>query len=322
MFASVVKLGHSTWLWANRNCPWTNVYGFARTLLALATASTLIFNETHTLFRPAAGIPQFPVCKDVGVIGIFCLGSGHLEFVRWIVVGILFVVASGWRPRYTAIFHWWISFSLNASAITLDGGDQITAVLTLLILPLALTDSRKWHWQSVSCKESISTSECLRRVTALTTHLAIRVQVAIVYFHAAVAKLAVEDWVNGTVLYYWLTDPRVGLANWSQGIVPLFKTQFVTVITWSAIGLELFLFMALVMPKAAWKYLLRAGIAFHVAIAVMMGLISFSTAMIAALILYLRPFEEEFGFSFVKNLFAKKQVAERRESTVVDVVEV
>jgi len=322
MFASVVRLGKSIWLWANNNCPWTNVYGFARTLLALGTASTLIFNETHILFRPGAGIPQFPVCKDVGVISIFCLGSGHLEIARWIAVGILLVIASGWRPRYTAIFHWWISFSFNASAITLDGGDQITAVLTLFILPIALTDSRKWHWQSVSCTASLSTFECLRRVTALTALIAIRVQVAIVYFHAAIGKLSVEDWLNGTVLYYWLTDPRVGLANWSKAIVPLFRTQFVAIVTWSAICLELFLFMALVMPKAAWKYLLRAGIAFHVAIALTMGLISFSMAMIAALVLYLRPFEEEFAFSFVKNLFTRKQVAERVESAVADVVDV
>jgi antimicrobial peptide system SdpB family protein len=321
MFASVVRLGKSIWLWANNNCPWTNVYGFARTLLALGTASTLIFNQTHILFRPGAGIPQFPVCKDVGVISIFCLGSGHLEIVRWIAVGILLVIASGWRPRYTAIFHWWISFSLNASALTLDGGDQITAVLTLLILPIALTDDRRWHWQSVSCKENLSLRECLLRVVALTGHIAIRLQVAIVYFHAAVGKLGVEDWVNGTVLYYWLTDPRVGLANWSKAIVPLFRTQFVAVITWSAICLEIFLFMALVMPKVAWKYLLRAGIAFHVSIALTMGLISFSTAMIAALVLYLRPFEEEFAFSFAKNVFARKEMAERMEPAGVDVVD-
>jgi antimicrobial peptide system SdpB family protein len=151
----------------------------------------------------------------------------------------------------------------------------------------------------------------LRRVTALTALAAIRVQVSIVYFHAAVGKLAVADWVNGTVLYYWLTDPRVGLANWSKAIVPVLETPFVAVVTWSVIGLELFLFMALVMPKPAWKYLLRAGIAFHVTIALTMGLISFTTAMIAALILYLRPFNEEFAFAFLKNLFVTKHATAR-----------
>ena len=309
MLPGLVKLGKATWLWANQHCPWTNVYGFARTLLALATASTLIFNETHILFRPGAGIPEFPICKDVGVIGIFCLGRGNLELARWIAAAILLIVASGWRPRYTALFHWWISFSLNSSALTLDGGDQITAVLTLLLLPLALTDNRRWHWQSVVWTESHSALECLRRVIALTAHIALRFQMSIVYFHAAVGKLNVDDWVNGTVLYYWFSDSRVGLANWSRAIIPVLRTPFVAAITWSAIVLELFLFMALVMPKAAWRYLLMAGIAFHVAIAVTMGLISFSTAMVAALVLYLRPFEQEFAFSFVRSLFTRKEVS-------------
>jgi antimicrobial peptide system SdpB family protein len=216
------------------------------------------------------------------------------------------VVASGWRPRYTAIFHWWISFSLNSSAIIVDGGDQVTAVLTLLILPIALTDDRRWHWQSLSNTGSLTTYQALKRVTALTALVAVRVQVSIVYFHAAVGKLAVQDWVNGTVLYYWLTDPRVGLARWLKALVPLLETPFVAIITWSVICLEFFLFMALVMPKPAWKYLLRAGIAFHGAIALAMGLVSFSTAMIAALILYLRPFNQEFGFAFLKHCFVTK----------------
>jgi antimicrobial peptide system SdpB family protein len=115
---------------------------------------TLIFNETGILFRPGSGMPNYPVCQGVGILGIFCNFNPYLEVARWISVIILLVVASGWRPRYTALFHWWISFSLQTSAITVDGGDQVTAVLTFLLLPIALTDKRKWHWQSVSAEEN------------------------------------------------------------------------------------------------------------------------------------------------------------------------
>jgi antimicrobial peptide system SdpB family protein len=308
MSTSVSGLGESIWDWAARNYPWTNVYGLARTLLALGTVLTLASNGSDILFRPASGISQFPVCGDVGMIGVFCLGRRHLEIARWISVLILLVVASGWRPRYTAIFHWWISFSLNASAITLDGGDQITAVLTLLILPIALTDNRKWHWQSIVSNDRFSTTEVLRRTIALTTLVAIRIEVSIVYFHAAVGKLSVADWVNGTVVYYWLADPRVGLANWLGVIAPLLKTPFVVVITWSALLLETALFMALVMPKKVWRYCLLAGVVFHLGIALTMGLISFSIAMCAALVLYLRPFDQNFALSFARNLLRSKGV--------------
>lgn len=50
----------------------------------------------------------------------------------------------------------------------------------------------------------------------------------------------------------------------------------------------------LVMSKVYWSPLLALGIAFHAAIAIMMGVTSFSIAMIAALILYLRPTESVF----------------------------
>lgn len=53
--------------------------------------------------------------------------------------------------------------------------------------------------------------------------------------------------------------------------------------------------MALVMPKKAWGFLLPLGIAFHVGIAVVHGLVSFGFAMIAALVLYLRPTDEPFA---------------------------
>lgn len=66
----------------------------------------------------------------------------------------------------------------------------------------------------------------------------------------------------------------------------------VGLLTWGAIILELVLAMALVMPKPAWKPLLAIGILFHIAIALTMGLTSFGFAMIAALLLYLRPAEQ------------------------------
>jgi antimicrobial peptide system SdpB family protein len=236
-----------------------------------------------------------------------------LEITRIISIVILLIVASGWRPRYTAIFHWWIAFSLHASAITVDGGDQLTAVLTMLILPIALTDKRKWHWQPAPIVEDISQAEVLRRITALVTFAAIRFQVAIVYFHAAVGKLSVGDWANGTVLYYWFTDPIVGLPDWLTIFLPVLHSPFVVVITWLTLILEILLFMALVMPRPALKYCLIAGIIFHLAIALAMGLISFSIAMVAALVLYLRPFDQDFAFSFARKLFRSRRLAERKE---------
>jgi len=138
---SLTKLGEFSWSQVESYNPWTNVYGLARTLIATGTCLTLIFNAPSILFRPAAGIDQFPVCHGLGSYGVFCLADPYLELARWGSVIALIIIASGWRPRVTALPHWWITFSLQNSAITIDGGDQIAAVLTFLLIPLALTDS-------------------------------------------------------------------------------------------------------------------------------------------------------------------------------------
>ena len=293
---------------AKENTPWTNVYGLARTALALGTLLTLLSNRPTNLFRPGSGIDEFPVCSGVGEYGIFCLTAPNLEAARWLSIVILIVAASGWRPRYTAIFHWWVVISLQTSAITLDGGDQISAVLTLLLLPIALTDSRKWHWQKAAQSNDAS-GYILKSLIAISALIAIRLQTSIVYFHAATAKLSVDEWVDGTILYYWLNDHTIGLPNWLKIFFPILTTRLVVIFTWGTLLLEILLFMGLVMPKKYWKPLLIAGIIFHAGIALAMGLISFGLAMTCALILYLRPFEAEFDFSklieYVKKIFKK-----------------
>src|SRR5437588_9408802 len=110
--------------------PWTNVYGVARTMLALATAATLITSSTETLFRPALGFPGVPACVGAGRFSFFCLiPREDLELAQAIAAAILLVVASGWRPRLTGVPHWWISYSFAVSATIPDGGDQVIQIL-------------------------------------------------------------------------------------------------------------------------------------------------------------------------------------------------
>lgn len=199
---------------SKRTYPWTNVYGLARSLLALGTLLTLVFNDTTILFRPGSGIPDYPLCSGIGNFGIYCLFSQQLDIAKWISITVLLAVLSGWRPRITAIPHWWVSLSLHTSALTLDGGDQVTAVLTFLLLPISLTDDRKWHWSlKKNTIQTIAPFEPFRIILSVITYWVIRFQVSIIYFHAFVAKVSIEEWLDGTILYYWFTDPVVGLPS-------------------------------------------------------------------------------------------------------------
>jgi sporulation delaying protein B len=186
-----------------------------------------------------------------------------------------------------------VSFSFQASATIPDGGDQLSALLTLLLLPIALTDERKWHWSfPKGCNLPPTTNkETLRRITARMAFLLIQLQVAAVYFHSSISKLAVEEWANGTAMYYWLIHPTFGVPYWLRGIVYALVTTPIGVacVTWGVVVFEFLLAIGVLFSLRSRCFLLQAGIVFHCAIAVLMGLTSFSVVMIAALVLLLQP---------------------------------
>ena len=109
--------------------PWSNTYGLARTLIALGTLSSLLFNRADFLFRPAPGSEIVPVCRDYNSFGLFCLVD-NLQVAIIIAIILLLIVASGYRPRIMGPIHWYITYSYTTSATLLDGGDHISTILT------------------------------------------------------------------------------------------------------------------------------------------------------------------------------------------------
>lgn len=281
--------------WGKSSVPWTNVYGLARSILALSTALALIFNDARIFFRPASGFESYPYCNSG--FSLFCLVPNDyliLNITKWICIAILLLVASGWRPRITGILHWYIVYSFHSTALTLDGGEQVATVFTLLLLPITLTDPRKWHWSSYS-RDTNSKKHIYSAIIAMNSYILIRVQVAILYFNSTIAKMFEEDWLNGTAVYYYANDPMLGFPDLLLNLFsPILASPAVVFITWGTLIIQLLLFMFLIAPKKYWSYMLIAALLFHEMIAVMLGLITFSLAMLAVLILYLRPLENTF----------------------------
>jgi antimicrobial peptide system SdpB family protein len=256
---------------------------------------TLIFSPSSSIFRPATGLDGAPVCTGARAATLFCLvPRDRLEIARWCAVAILLVVASGWRPRITGILHWWVSFGFFATGVVIDGGDQCAGILSLLLIPVTLTDPRRWHWDPAPVVREEKRMLVARVALAVT-----RLQVAGIYFHASVGKLPVEEWADGTALYYWLLHPSLGAPGWLAAILRplLLNGPFVALLTWSVLVLEISLFMGLIAPKPTRKWLLVAGVLLHSGIIVLHGLVSFGLTMFGALILLLRPFEQELDFA-------------------------
>lgn len=304
----LTKLGQRAEKYSSKFNPWSNLYGVGRTLLATGTFLTLVTNPTYVLFRPAAGIPEAPVCKGVSALSFFCVLEGNLEIARWIAVSILFLVMIGIYPRVTALPHWWITFSLQNSAMIVDGGDQFGAVLTFLLLPVALTDSRRWHWTKPSAEAPKNNTRLLvKRLVAHSALFVIRVQVAIIYFNTAIGKFIVPEWIDGTVVYYWfIEDDLVGVDSWLEPLlIPLLTSNLVSFLTWAVLALELSLGLAILMDKKAQRVLLVLGILFHLSIGFFLGLVSFAFATTSALWLYLGP-RRGVTLEQVKKLFGEQ----------------
>lgn len=307
--SKIEKLNKYLINWTSLSMPWTNVYGLARSILALSTAMTLAFNDARIFFRPTSDSLDYPKCENG--ISIFCFVPNdyiYLNATRLLCVVLLLVVASGWRPRFTGILHWWITFSFMHSATTIDGGEYVAAVITFLLIPITLTDPRKWHWSQLTFNEGITENKILyMKLIALVSLVAIRFQVAILYLHSTVAKIAQEDWVNGTAVWYYVQSPMLGLHPVMFDFFKMFlASPWIVVPTWGTIILQFFLFAALIAPKKYWRYFLILAILMHEIFAIFLGLISFSMIMFAALILYLRPVEEIFNFKGIKRIFKGK----------------
>ena len=276
--------------------PWSNVYELARTLLALGTLSTLALHSADELFRPAGiAMSDLPGAPPLARFSLFVLLGAHQEIARFLAVSALALVAIGWRPRFTGVLHWWISFSFAVSAGLIEGGDQVTANLTLLLVPVTLTDGRRWHWAAPPACGRLRTQ--VGAAVAASALLVARLQVAIIYLHAAVGKTAVAEWVNGTATYYWFLHPTFGAPDWLRAwLAPLLAHgPVVMALTWGTILLEFVLFAGLFMEKRYRGPLLVAGLAFHLGIVLVHGLASFFLAMAGALVLFLRGPREPFG---------------------------
>lgn len=275
--------------------PWTNVYGLARSILALSLLCTLVFSGMDTLFPLADGEqlirPNNFFFEKISIYHIL----GNVSFAYYTSIFILIFVISGYLPQITGILHWWVSYSYLASGIILEGGDQIIAIITLLLIPVTLTDRRLNHWS-----KTVVPGNQYVKFFIWSVYGMIILQVAVIYFHSAVAKFSVDEWLNGTATYYWFTHNTFGVPySIKPFMAKLMSNRFMVITTtWGAILFELILAGWIFMKRNTynWKLLFIAGIFFHLFIALIFGLASFGITMTGALVLYLFPKDKHFNF--------------------------
>lgn len=260
----------------------------ARALLALCMLTTLLFTSVEQLF------PAYHLAKmSENVKGVM-----HLNFFLWFdsplipylfSIVVLLTCILGYFPRFLCILHSWVAYSIFYSMLIVEGGDQINVILTFLLIPVCVLDVRVNGWVRVREGQPASGNSSVFNLNAKCALIFIKIQMAILYLNAGVAKIFAPEWSNGTAVYYWFHDNMFGAPDWVKGVAGfLFKNDIpVSMINWGVIFLEIGLFVALFL-KQEYKYrLLILAIAFHFMIIVVHGLPSFFLAMSAGLVLYL-----------------------------------
>ncbi len=269
--------------------PWTNVYGLSRSIIALGLLLTLLLTNYNYLFPKINGVFVKPHMFFYEKISVFYLFQDNLIIAIGLSIIILFLVILGYFPQVTGVLHWWITYSYMISSVLIEGGDQIASIVTLLLIPICITDNRKNHWY----KNDDSNSKSRLKLFIWSFYFIISLQISIIYFHAGIEKMKVEEWINGTATYYWFTHGIFGVTSSLRGDVSvLFSNIYVsTLFTWGTIIFEILLATWLfVKPnKWNWKLMFILLLFFHFGIAWIHGLISFMLTMVGCGIIYFFP---------------------------------
>lgn len=263
-----------------------NPVGVARGVLALGSLSTLLLTDQRALFLTFLPNAAPARCVGIGQFGLFCVSdaaTGGRLLGTLVAVLILLAVVSGYGPRVLAIPHFYVAWSISQNVVLVEGGDQVNAAMTMLLIPWLFTLPRGNAYAA-----NMPYLPVLREnAFAYGAAELIRVQLALVYAIAAIAKLAVPQWSDGTAFWYWLQVPTFGLPpDMFAAIAPMLQHPIVMVpATYAVLAFELSLVGAIWTRGRLSRRLLDAGIAFHAAIAVVLGLWSFGITMAGALLL-------------------------------------
>lgn len=267
---------------------WSPFLGIIRSLLAVGTMLTLVFTSNDALFRPVLGVGDYPLCRGVESLGLFCvIPREQLGLSKVLGIFILLLVISGVLPQLTGVLHAWVAFSVATGISIPDGGDQITSNLALLLVPICLTDPRMNHWRSARSGVRLLAS---RAGTAGVSLLALKLQVSILYFYSMTGKIFQTEWAEGSALYY-IGSGFFGPSGALKDAFGLLTDNPVVSLgmSWGALLIELMLAVTLLTPdkfRLAWFAL---GGSLHAGIALFLGIWSFQVAMLAALSLLTIP---------------------------------
>lgn len=261
--------------------------------VALVSLTTILFTPLDILFYSTTTGQNPAQCRQIAEhISLYCISDSETwPFgARWIHVLVLLLVISGLVPQFATVLHWWVSWSFSVNSNVVDGGDQLLANLLFLCIIISFNDYRKMAWSS---RRTGGPDNVTINAISISGYILFVGQIAGVYAQSTIAKLGVDEWRDGSAIWYWFQSSLVGPAesNWmAQLVQPLIGNPLgSTLVTYTTLLIQAFLFLALFLGPFPRRCAFIVGTIFHISIAVILGLWSFSLVMILAeLVVYIR----------------------------------
>lgn len=251
-----------------------------RSLIAVAQILTLTFTPWERLTPQIVNTPQSPVCRGASSAALFCLAPADRPGVGIAVaIAVLVLVCAGIVPRVVSFAHAWVSYSIAVSLGLPDGGEQVAQVVSILLVGVSIADGRWIAWRRAPRPAKSSLLG-----VAFAAWWVLRLQMAGVYLQSGIAKLGVEDWVNGSAMYYVVRDSSFGASGPVGELMEAVTATpvGVAVLTWGTILGEVALAVLLLSGPRARRVALGIAVALHVGIIASIGLWSFGLIMIGA----------------------------------------
>jgi antimicrobial peptide system SdpB family protein len=262
---------------AHHHEPRSRYLAAGRSVLAIAQLFFLLATPDRILFLHQLAGPSVISCGGLKATTLWCATSPDAGRVA--AIAVLLGVASGFRPRWLCIPHWYVSFSIAADVTVIDGGARVAEIVAGLLIPACLGDERTWQW--VRPRTPIAPSW---RGAAYAALLVLRLQMAIIYLSASLTKSAFAPWRDGDAIQALVRDPQFGVP---AGIVPsverlLTHPPLAAMLTWSIIVVEIGIAVSMAGGRRSRLAGTAAAVCLHAAIILVMGLVGFGLIMIAA----------------------------------------
>jgi hypothetical protein len=263
----------------------SNVLQYARSFLALSLILTLICSPFKDLFPDFHIIKLKDNLRELSFLNYY-LWFSNMKIPYYFTLLILALVIAGIYPRFLSLFHWWATYSTFYTMFIIEGGDQISVIIVLLLIPICLIDPRKSGWTTVN--KTIVPKNKYLIFFSYSVFIVIQIQLGMLYLNAGVAKLLVSEWIDGTAVYYWFNNNIFGAPDYIKFLIgPLFTNSItVTLINWGVIGLEIMMFVGLFLKQKMKYVLFIFAFIFHFLIFLIHGLGTFWISMTGCLILY------------------------------------